>query len=238
MLVRVIAPWITPHSTNRRARRSLYRKHAPPIALLTQIKDARLRGRRTALGLPGRRRGRSTRPPCAGEPHQARSRVRPPDCSATRCNDVARSRVPGSASIRLGAGAVRRRCGAVLEREDQTARTAAPATRCNDVASSRPPGDVAWPLASLAGQALFVRFIGYLARRPWKPRFSRRRSNTPRAQKTYGPPRLQGVCASSLISLRQRIRPMGRPRPRWRSARPSRHNVWPAPSARGLCKVV
>ena len=32
-------------------------------------------------------------------------------------------------------------------------------------------------------------------KRPWKPRFSRRRSNTPRAQKTYGPPRLQGVCA-------------------------------------------
>ena len=26
-------------------------------------------------------------------------------------------------------------------------------------------------------------FIGYLARRPWKPRFSRRLSNTPRAQK-------------------------------------------------------
>ena len=41
MLVRVIAPWITPHSTNRRARRSPYRKHAPPIAFLTQIKDAR-----------------------------------------------------------------------------------------------------------------------------------------------------------------------------------------------------
>ena len=39
--MRVIAPWITPHSTNRRARRSPYRKHAPPIAFLTQIKDAR-----------------------------------------------------------------------------------------------------------------------------------------------------------------------------------------------------
>ena len=42
-----------------------------------------------------------------GEPDQARARVRPPACSATRCNDVARSRVAGSVSIRLDPGAVR-----------------------------------------------------------------------------------------------------------------------------------
>ena len=53
----------------------------------------------------------------------------------------------------------------------------------------------------------FVSFIGYSARKPWKPRFSRRRSSTPPAQKTYGaPPFASGFDVIIRLSLRQRIR--------------------------------
>ena len=64
------------------------------------------------------------------------------------------------------------------------------------------------------------------ARRPIPPRFRVGSSALAIASKTYGPPRLQGVCRDwRLISLLQRIRPRGFLRPRWRYARSGPHKI-------------
>ena len=59
---------------------------------------------------------------------------RPPACSATRCNDVARSRVAGSVSIRLDPGAVRGLSGECGQGQIKPREPQRPSTRCNDVA--------------------------------------------------------------------------------------------------------
>ena len=83
------------------------------------------------------------------------------------------------------------------------------------LACSKPPeGSGRWTLRLLARRMVELAYVDRLSHETVR-----------QTLKTYGPPRLQGVCGGwPLLGLRKRIRHVGsRPLPRWRSARPGPH---------------